>query len=329
MARYIKTGENVDKTKFIGDEPKETKFDAEQGPVRFNDIKLFYNYGTESDPCIQEVFLEGPLMKSDRFNVKDEGMKTSKKGNQYHKITYSMMLRFDLSTPENKEETLKCLSTFREAYLGCAHAMAPFKGKVGMHHFNPEQPEGTLNDFVYWYRNSNGDIIQGKEPVMWCDFSSYGPHKTLITDMKGQAIDWKMLENSEVEMVPLFHISMIRVGTIKKIKVGMKSAIVTKIIQSGSETTQVDTLERLKNKYGAQKIDEVEAQLAELRMNKQDQMAEPKPDFGSPNHVEEEVPKEKEESMEDFLSSAPPMNSPTPQATQTTTLPKMQTLKIN
>ena len=109
----------------------------------------------------------------------------------------------------------------------------------------------------------------------------------------------------------------------------LKSAIVTKIVQSGSETTQTSTLERLNAKYGASKVDEVEAQLAEIRMAHQDSLSQTQtqPDFLSEGNMHD-MPTEskndaKEESVADFLASAPSMDA-------SQSLPKIQTtLKIN
>jgi len=327
MAKYIESGKPVSRNNFSGDTPNEVKFDSKEGPVKYNEQKLFYNYGTPEDPTIQDVLIEGPIMKSNVFKVKDNGMKTSKAGNQYHDIKYSMMLIFDLADPdpENKVATQKSLQIFQETYFGCAKALGPFKGKVGLHHFDPEHPEATIKDFVYWPRNDQGEIVKGKNPSIWADFETFG-NKTIITDLNGKTIDWKLLQGSDIEILPLFHFKSNFVGTVKKIKVSLRSGIITKIIPSGSETAQTSTLDRLKAKYGSTKVDEVEAQLAELRMAKQE-VVEPSPEFGERNHSQvhdmaKEEASEPRESLQDFLGGAPSMPSQP-------SVPKLTTLKIN
>lgn len=330
MSRYIETAKPVNKNNFSGNTPAKSEFETKEGSVKFYEQKLFYNYGTETQAVIQEPLIEGPLMKSSGIKIRDNGKKTSKKGIEYHDVKYSMMATFCLDREDLREETQECLKILHDnVYLGCARALAPFKGKVGLHHFDPEHPEAALRDFVYWPRNDEGEIIKGKNPNIWLDFELYGQHKTVITDLKGQAIDWKLLENKEIELLPLFYFKSVFIGSVKKIKVSLKSAIVTKIVQSGSETTQTSTLERLNAKYGASKVDEVEAQLAEIRMAHQDSLSQTQnqPDFSSEGNMHD-MPTEskndaKEESVADFLASAPSMDA-------SQSLPKLQTtLKIN
>lgn len=332
MSRYVETGKPVNKNNFSGDTPTKNEFETKEGTVKFFEQKLFYNYGTETQPVVQEVLIEGPLMKSSGIKIRDNGKKVSKKGKEYHDVKYSMMATFCLDREDLREETQQCLKILHDdVYLGCANALAPFKGKVGLHHFDPEHPEAALNDPVYWPRNENGEVVKGKNPVMWLDFELYGPHKTIITDLKGQAIDWKLLEKAEIELLPLFYFKSVFIGSVKKIKVSLKSAILTKVVQSGSETAQTSSLNRLNAKYGAGKMDEVEAQLAEIRMAQQDSLSHKQVDFdndfsneGSMHSMPVTKTDTKEESVADFLASAPSMSS------SSTLPPRVQTtLKIN
>ena len=325
MSKYIESAEaTINKEFFKGSDPKEENFVTENGPVKYFEQKLFYNYGTVEEPIVQDLLIEGPLMKAQGLRIRDEGIKKSRKGQEYRKITHSMIFTFDLADPRTKEDSKKALESFREVYLGCAKALAPYKGKVGLHHFQPEHPEGTLKDFLYWPTDNNG-IIPGRNPSIWANFVEYGPGKTLITDLNGRPIDWELLKDSDMEIVPLFHVTSNFLGSVKKVKVNLRSAIVVKITPTGSETCQTSTLDKLKAKYGSGKVDEVEAQLAELRMNKQEQLQHPPAEFGSPNYTQSQFQEEvtNTESVQDFLAGAPTMEQ------ETTTLPKIQTLKLN
>ena len=315
MSKYIESGQPVDKNNFKGSDPKEEGFTSENGPVKYYDQKLFYNYGTTEEPIVQDVLLEGPPMKFQELRIRDEGMKKSRKGNDYHKVTTSMICVFDLADNDTKDECKKSLEYFREAYLGCALALGQHKGKVNMHHFNPDQPDGTLNNFVYWPTDNNG-IIPGRNPSVWANFKSYGPNKTLITDLNGKPIGWDLLKESDGVIVPLFHLESNFVGSVKKVKVNLKSGIVVKIVPTASETCQTSTIDRLKAKYGSGKADEVEAQLAELRLAKQEVLETHE---GTMHNVEPQE-QQPQESLQDFLGGAPSM----PNA-----LPKVTTLKIN
>jgi hypothetical protein len=333
MNKYLETGTPVIKNHFSGNEPEEKKIETGKEIVKYFEQKLFYNYGTEEEPIIQDVLIEGPLMKSSGLRVKDEGMKTSKKGDQYHKISYSMMLLFDLADERTKEESETCLKLFKEAYLGAAKSLAPYKGKVGMHHFDAEHPEASLKDFVYWPRDNNGDIVKGKNPNIWVNFKSYGPHKTLITDLKGKPIEWGCLKGTDIEIVPLFHIESNFVGTSKKVKINLKSGIVTKIVPTASETCQGGTLERLRKKYGSQLEDDVESQLANLRMERQETLNQTSsPEFGdNVGTMHEMESSEPKESISDFLSGgAPKMPEPATSAPSETKMPSLPAVtKLN
>ena len=78
MSRYVETAQPVNKNNFSGDTPTKNEFDTKEGTVKFFEQKLFYNYGTEEQPVIQDVLIEGPLMKSNGIKIKDNGKKISK-----------------------------------------------------------------------------------------------------------------------------------------------------------------------------------------------------------------------------------------------------------
>lgn len=128
MSRYVETAQPVNKNNFSGDTPTKNEFDTKEGTVKFFEQKLFYNYGTDEQPVIQDVLIEGPLMKSNGIKIKDNGKKISKKGNEYHDIKYSMMSTFCLDREDLREETQKCLQIFHDdVFLGCARALAPLR----------------------------------------------------------------------------------------------------------------------------------------------------------------------------------------------------------
>ena len=332
MSNQYATFEQVNQNKVTGIDPEQKKLDTPKGPVVYHEQKLFYNYGTPEDPIIQGVFVEGPLMKSSGIRTRDEGVKTNKKGEQYNAKSHSMMLVFDLADPDTKADCLQAITKLTEVYKGVAKALAPYKGKLGMHHFDPEHPEAMLKDPVYFHRNNEGEIVKGKNPNIWVKLRPWGRDKTLFTDMNGNNIDWQLLNDVDLEMIPLFHYESTFVGNTRSIRVYLASAIVTKLVPSGSETRQVSTLERLRAKYGSSKVDQVEAQIAEMRMNRQDDLdSVPVPnsttEFGSDLN-EGQVHDMPTESLQDFLGSAPTMNSTSQTTPQVQTLPNAPKLNV-
>ena len=115
MSRYVETAKPVNKKNFSGDTPTKNEFETKEGTVKYYEQKLFYNYGTETQPVVQEPLIEGPLMKATGIKIKDEGMKVSKKGKEYHKISYSMMLTFCLDREDTRDETQQCLKILLQA----------------------------------------------------------------------------------------------------------------------------------------------------------------------------------------------------------------------
>jgi len=141
-----------------------------------------------------------------------------------------------------------------------------------MHDFDPLKPGGVFKNPVYWHRDEvSGEKIKGKNPNIWVKLRNYRTNKTLFTDLNGQVIDWKLLTDVNITMLPLLHFEKIYVGAKASIQVYLASAIILKIVPINTESRQVSTMEKLRTKYGNLQ-DQVESQLAELRMSRQDSL---------------------------------------------------------
>lgn len=284
--------------------------------IKYNDIKLSYNYGTEQDPIIQDVFFEGCVVKGTSYKERKE--EAMGKNGAYTKVSTSMMLTFDLSDADTKDDSLHCIEKLDEFYKGCRKIIAVNKGKLKMHDFTVDGPVGIFKDPVYWHLDEvSGERIKGKNPNIWVKFHSARYNKTLFTDLNGKPVEWSLLEGSEVTMVPLFHFEKIYVGSKISLQVYLSSAVVLKIVPIGTESRQLSTIERLKSKYGSSLADEVEAQLSEIRMTRQDTLASNASQGGGDfnNGTMHSMPPEQgedDESLSDFLSAAPTMSAPAP-----------------
>lgn len=322
-----------------GSEPNPQTIKKSNGEqINYNEIKLHYNYGTPNDPIISDLFFELPMITSTGIRFKEEdAMGTN---GPYKKQSHSMMLVFNLSDPKVKGEMQTALNKLDELHARACQIMAPSKGKLKMHDFDPARPGGMFKNPVYWPRDEvTGEKVAGKNPNLWVKLRNYKTHKTLFTDLDGHPIDWKLLHDVDITMVPLIHFEKVYVGAKASLQISLASAIITKIVKVGTETRQMSTIERLKAKYGNDLADSVNAQLAELRMEKQETLHQDFGDFSSGSM--HEIPTETmggsgstssqdQASLQDFLSSAPTMSQPTQQVpSQTTTLPKITTLKIN
>ena len=212
--------------------------------------------------------------------------------------------------------------------------------KLKMHAFDSNHPESVFKNPVYWHRDDvTGEKVKGKNPNIWSKIRGGTYSRTLFTDLNDppQVIEWNLLQNVELKLVPLIHWEKIYVGAKPSLQVYMASGVVTKIVPAGTETRQVSTVSRLKEKYGNNLADQVGAQLADLRMARQDALtASSSTDFSSDNGRMHTIPPSdntttpsEETSVNDFLGNPPTMNS-TPEVPTPVRLNVQQpTLKIN
>lgn len=262
--------ENFDGNKLEGSKPKSKEFPGAGGQtIKYKEVPLQYNYGTPENPIIDSCFLELPIVTSyGGIVVKRETKPPKNPGDPpYIKESYSMMFTFDLQD----EDCRLCLSKLDELHMGSAREMGKHKADLGMYDFDPTRPSGYKNPVYYKRDQATGERIKGKNPSMWVKLNHWKTNRTLFTDLNANPIEWDLLRDVEMKMIPLLHIEKIYVGTKPSLQVKMVSAIVTDIAPINTRTKQTRTAEKLRQKYGGL-ADTVASQLASLRMEKQDQL---------------------------------------------------------
>jgi hypothetical protein len=197
----------------------------------------------------------------------------SKQG-QSGKMEHSIMCKFDTNNPEHN----KTIDVMDQLHLGCAYILGTTKVQVNLRHFNPDQAEATgLKRPLYRpYDKVTGEPIQGRAPSMFLKLFSRGKapyaEQTLFTDIKGKPIPWTLLQNVNMKFIPLIHVKRIYIGGGKaSIQMEVVSAIVTSVSARGSTSRQTETLEKLQNEC-PHLADTVEAQVAKLTIDRQDQL---------------------------------------------------------
>ena len=309
-----------------GTEPIPTSFKKDNGEsISYNEIKLHYNYGTTEEPVISDLFFELPPVGAAGIRMKEEE-KTGKNG-PYKKQTFQIMIRLELTDPKTRAEIQSAIDKIDEVHGKACQLLGKCKGKVKMHDFDPQRPGGMFKNPIYWPRDEvTGEKITGKSPSLWLKLRNGKTNKTLFTDLNGHIVDWKLLTNVDVTLVPLLHFEKIYIGSKASLQVHLASAIILKIAAAGTQSRQVSTMDRLKEKYGAGMADTLEAELAELRMARQDVLNNaPAPkEFGSTDYgtMHSVVPAatagvpavptpqvSEQASLQDFLSAAPPMQT--------------------
>ena len=252
-------------------EPKSKSFTSAAGKQTYHEIPVQYNYGTPEAPIIDSSFIEFPIVTSrGGINCKKEEKPSRAPGEApYMKESYSMMFIFDLQD----EECVVCLEKIDSLHSGVAHAILPFKTKIGLPYLDPKNPEATgLKHPVYYKRDQlSNERVKGRNPSIWVKMNHWKNNKTLFTDLNGNIIDWGLLYDVEVKMIPLIHVEKVYSGATTSIQMKMVSAVITDIAPINTRSRQTTTLSRLKQKYSGL-ADTVASQLAEMRMNKQDQL---------------------------------------------------------
>lgn len=299
-----------------GSTPKKTEFTNSDGQaIKFFELALHYNYGTPDKPLVTDFFVELPKMKARGIKLKEEPKK-NRKGEDYIKKVYSQLMTFELSDPESQQT----IQSINKIYSACAQLLGQTPWAKGKH-FSIENPKSLFVDPIYWPIDEvTNEPIEGKNPCMWLKLKG-GYNKTLFIDLDGNPIDWALLNNVNLEFIPLIHFTDIYMAGNgqARFRPYLSSAIVLKIEEAGTSTRQVSTLERLKAKYGAQyqqQKSQVEEALARLTTERQDQLmaqsmdSPPVPtnsaDLDASSGEMSSIPQQQSEgNISDFLSSAP------------------------
>ena len=264
-------------------DPRDKSFEGENGKVTYKEILLQYNYGTSESPIIDGCYFECPIVSS--FG----GIQTERKtypsktpgDPPYVSEKHSICLKFDLQD----EECKGCLSKWDELYKGTCHALNKHKGKVGLFSFSPENPAVYKHPIYYKMDTLTCERVQGVNPVLWVKLNNWKNNKTLFTDLNENPVDWSLLKDVEVKMIPLLQIEKIYVGGGKaSLQIKLVSAIITDIAPINTRTRQTRTIDRLRKNKGL--ADNVASQLALLRMDKQDHL-----DGGNYQHRNAAVPR--------------------------------------
>ena len=307
MPNKVVTYNQFQPNKLKGSEPV---FKNPTPTISFFDQKLSYNYGTDEQPIVQDVFVEGCELTA--VNLKIEHVDKVGKNGPYVQEKVAVMFSFDLSDDKTHPEVLGCLEFFKQLRSASGQHVYTYRNKIKKHEFNPET---GLKNPVYEPRDDSGQLT-GRSSSLWAKFHTYRTNRTIISDLNGNAIDWKLLQNTEMRLIPVWHIEKNYIGAEPSIQIYLSSAILTSVKQGGP-TVSEERLEQVKQQ-NAGLADQVEAQLAALRMNVQDSFDRPpvpneSTDFGSDMGDAGTMHSMEDTSVADFLSGAPTMNgAPTP-----------------
>ncbi len=231
----------------------------------YQQLPLLYNYGTNEEPLMDALYLEGPKLKSTQgisakmFNGKE---------------VHSIGVRF----PEADPEALAFLQALGQLYVRTAQLLMHNKqqGLVKID-INQQTLPGLYKDPVYRPKDPlTGEILPGRTASIYHKLNATNYGRTLFTDLQGEKIEWSLLENAEIEFIYLVHISSIYIGGGKaSLQMKMESAVVLSVVGAGSVTRQGSTIEAVVAQDPGLR-DKVKEQIAKLTMDRKG---------GSPNGV--------------------------------------------
>lgn len=227
----------------------------------YYELPFYYNYGTKAQPNHSEFLVEGPKFKSTRGLVMKEFN---------GKPSWSIMQYLGDKDPAVK--------LFREMlfkiYLMCGYHLSKYKGTIGIPKFDYKNPAATgLKEVISYKTDDQGEPIPGKEPYIYFKVVKTYDHQTLFTEIDiKKEIKWELLQNVEMEYIPLFHIEKIYIGGGKaSLQMKMKSAIVTSIQGRNTSSNQIETAAKIKEEHPEAEMS-LKDQLAHLTLQRQDEL---------------------------------------------------------
>lgn len=282
--------ENFNGAHVQSSEPKSKTYQTVQGLQTYHETPLLYNYGTTEVPIVDRCFVEfPPVMCNGGIVYQKEEKKSTKPQNNknpgdemYVKESYSVMFTFDLQDPDIQ----KFLPKMDELHRGVAQSLVPWKAKIGLRHLDPKNPEATgLKNPIYYKVNElTNERVVGRNPSLWVKLNHWKNSKTMFTDLNNNPIDWSLLYDVDIKMIPLVNAKQVYSGTKASIQFELVSAIILDIAPAGTKPKQVSTVEKYKQKYSGL-ADKVSSQLAQLRMEKQDNLDSSHSGNLSPGHA--------------------------------------------
>ena len=228
-------------------------------PQHYKVIPLQYNYGTAEKQMKDDFLLEFPEVKSP-WGISAFPKQGGKTG-----FDFSISVPVDPNTENGKILT----RVITDIHGATAFILETYRAQVGLFDFTASaaSASGFKCPLKYARDKATGALIEGKNPTISLKLFTRGnadhTYRTLFTTPNGVPIDWDLLKEAEVKLIPLVHIKQIYVGAVKSLQLEMKSAIITDIVARGKESVQTDTMMQL-NEANPELSNHVAQQLAKL-----------------------------------------------------------------
>lgn len=240
--------------------------------VKNFNIAINYNYQITDNPMVSDFIMELPEITS--FS----GIAERKKGDM---TSYSILFTLPLNNPD----VIEYINAENVVYESCTQACTNYKGTLKRFNWTAESVRTYLKHPIYYPRDGiTGEIIKGKDPSTYLDLFKYkrGPYesKTLFTDLDSNNVEWDLLKNAEIRMVPLVNFQRIFVGTVGIIRRVIISAVITHVQAINSQSRQTATIRRIvENRPELKNM--VAAQIAKLSIDRQSTLMSTQTPYGN------------------------------------------------
>lgn len=232
----VSFGKFITKTVTINKTDEKTGAVTSSETVNRYRTPIYFNYAPIGrSPVISEFHLQGPRM------ITETGIQTRVR-QKY--TSYSIMLKFD---PQNKahNDFLEVLTRF---YMCCVDQISITMDNIGMDKFNGASQDTATStfDFIVYFRTERGKRIEGSKGSWYVDLYNSKIKRTIFTLVttpgnKPENLEWDVVTNATVDMVPCFHLNYFRSGGDKaKIMTSLDSAIVYKAVKCNDSARNID-----------------------------------------------------------------------------------------
>lgn len=230
-----KTNElNTDKLITLPVDAKQSQPRKEGDPiVKYYEIPIRQEYaGGIKDVCR----IEFPFVKS-------SGIVTRKETDG--RLTYSIQLKFSMKDPK----TVKFIENWNKMYKHLGTKIVENRMKLGSTPLNVKEETVEMifkNPMYFPIDKLTGELIPNRDPSMFVKLFNYGKAKSQFFGLDMKPIDWKVLENVEIEHAPIVQIKKIYFGGGKcSLQMQMDETVVKSISTQTAETSQGDLVKSI------------------------------------------------------------------------------------
>lgn len=227
MPNYIKP-DQMDPSKVVGKDLEIRKVKGDEAKS-YMQIPLKYNYGAMED-----------MIRIQLPKVTCSGIKP----NKYRPDTYIINVRLD----RNDEMCRIFMERFPQMFQATCQVLDKQKLAAKVKFFNPSCPEASnfRNPLFYPPDPKTNEPQLDQDPYMQIKLIRNGtpPNemKSLFTDLKKKEIDWDLLKNVSLTIIPLISMEKIYLGSNPSLQIKLISAVVCGVRKRGSETMQDDAI---------------------------------------------------------------------------------------